>query len=132
MTELDWAYLAGLIDGDGSIGLSHTVQVRFFNTDLEIIGWLLEKFPDAKLHKANSNSSYGHQLCLTVRWNGVKAKPILEGIYPYLRGKKKELAELALELIRILETNYRYMTPEIKESKRVLVETAAILNSKKG
>ena len=129
MTEAEWAYLAGLIDGEGSISISHTVVVRIANTDFGILKWMWETFPEAKVNIANSNTSYGKKLCLAIRWNGVKAKPILEHTLPYLQGKKHKLAELGLEMISYLETNYRYMSPEIANAKGVLKEAAAILNS---
>lgn len=129
MTESDWAYLAGLIDGEGDISFSHTVRVRISNTDGGIIGWLTGHFPESKISKANSNSSYGKKLCLKIAWNGVKAKPILQNVLPHLQGKKHRLAKLGLELISIIETNYYRFTPEIIESKEKIRAEASIINS---
>lgn len=128
MTETDWAYLAGLIDGEGSISICHTVIVRIPNTDMDIIGWLVESFPDAKVAKANSNTSYGHKLCLNVRWNGRNSIEVLTKVLPYLRSKKRKLAELALEFLDFVDDS-RYLSPEKKETRLVLKQAAAIINS---
>ena len=129
MTETDWAYLAGLIDGEGDIGISHTVRVRIANTDMGIIGWLREKFPEVKTNKANSNTSYGKKLCLKVEWNGRNAIEVLTRTSPYLQGKKKKLAELALEFLDYVDDS-RYLNPGKIEARLALKEVAAILNSR--
>ncbi len=128
MTEAEWAYLAGLIDGEGSISLSHTVILRIGNTDMGIIGWLIDRFPDAKVAKANSNTSYGHKLCLNVRWNGRNAIEVLTHTLPYLQSKKRKLAGFALEFLGYVDDSH-YLKPEKQEAREVLKEVAAIINS---
>jgi len=80
--------------------------LRFFNTDEELINWVIETF-GGKVAIANSNSSYGHKRCLRVEWIGQKALPILEGIKIYLHGKKARVAEYAIEQLSCVDTERR-------------------------
>lgn len=104
-TEIQWAYLAGLLDGEGDIIIAKNgakttiVRVRVSNTDLKMIEWIQENF-GGHIAEANSNTSYGHKICLRVGWNGKKAEPILLGTLPYLLTKKARLAGLALKHIK--------------------------------
>ena len=130
MTETDWAYLAGLVDGEGSISINHTVMVRIFNTDMGIIDWLTDHFPDAKVIKANSNTSYGFKLCLSVRWNGRNSIEVLTRILPYLQSKKGKLAELALEFLESVDGSHYQRSAKL-EVREAIKEVASIINSSK-
>ena len=130
LSPTEWAYLAGLIDGEGSISISHTVIVRIPNTDMAIIGWLTDHFPDAKVVKANSNTSYGKKLCLNVRWNGRNSAEVLTQTLPYLQSKKRKLAELALEFLQYVDDAH-CLTASKFEAREAIREVATILNSSK-
>ncbi len=64
MLKVDFATLAGLIEADGSIGIhrnnpnTRIAVVRFFNTDGDLINWVLKVFGGG-VSIANSNTSYG-------------------------------------------------------------------------
>jgi hypothetical protein len=98
-----WAYLAGLVDGDGSISLTEfesPKQVHFFfsvkvtSTQKAQINWLVQQFGgdwEKYTDKREANKP-------TYSWKvkGTHAKRILEGITPYL-DQKKEAGLKALE-----------------------------------
>lgn len=127
MLDTDFANLAGLIEADGSIGISknnsntHIVRLRFFNTDLKLINWVVDVF-GGRIALANSNTSYGRKPCLRVEWTGQKALPIIEGMKPYLHGRKFKVAEHAIE----------HLTSADFDRKEVLSEAIHILNLKGG
>jgi len=125
--EIDFATLAGLIEADGSIGIcrnnpnTHIVRVRFFNTDLDLINWVLETF-GGRIALANSNTSYGRRKCLRVEWIGQTSLPILTGIRPYLHGRKNKVAEYAIEQLSCVDI----------ERREVISDAMHILNLRGG
>src|SRR5262245_34637563 len=104
------AYLAGLIDGEGTVTLSrkHAAEMRHLvvsisNTELRILEFALVSVGAGKLtrkrtSKAHHTPSYAYTL-----WNR-QALALLAQIEPYLRSYKRERAQLAL-------TDYRRLTP---------------------
>ena len=138
LSRTEWAYLAGLIDGEGSItimrqkGKPAAVRVRFNNTDEAVIEWVISRFGGLKC-EANSNSSYGKKICHRLDWNSVNAIPILEGVLPFLV-IKKQLALIALEYLALTgrQRTITHPCPTDAWNKReALCEVASILNGKK-
>lgn len=96
-TPTEWAYLAGIIDGEGSIVIqSGQPHVSFTQVNPRIVNWAEQIFGGRK----NFNIRYKpeqirkHQPCY--RW-GVHSKPgcrvILSGILPFLVLKRKKAKE---------------------------------------
>lgn len=104
-----WAYLAGLLDGDGSICLTEyesPIQVHFFfmvkvvSTKRSQINWLVQQF-GGQLGKyedkrENNNPSY------TWLVKGKHSISVLEGVIPYLVLKQK-VAKIGLEYVSLPE-----------------------------
>ncbi len=103
------AYMAGLIDGEGTIRMSkfkeknwnskYTPTISFVNTNLEVVN-LIGKFINAKrvyIHDGSKTGFKGNKPCYKVQKSGTIAvvEP-LEKLLPYLRIKKKQ-AELILK-----------------------------------
>jgi hypothetical protein len=94
-TSLDWAYAAGLFDGEGSITLapnsrsgSPALKVCLSVCHKETVLWLQTTFGGLF-----SESSNGPLATRTIwRWtvNGKAAKPFLVGVLPFLKIKKGE------------------------------------------
>lgn len=126
LLDTDFANLAGLIEADGSIGINknnpntHIVRLRFSNTDLILINWVVDVF-GGKIAIANSNSTLGKKMCLRVEWTGQKALPLLEGMKPYLHGRKLKVAGHAIE----------HLTSTDLDRREVLSEAVRILNLNK-
>ena len=107
-TELELAYTAGLIDGEGTIAIQyrsrmpgakkyHNVVLQIGNTDAKMIHWLHEHYGGGfSIHRRNGKSPHSKPLWM---WTacGDLLDSILEATLPYLV-TKKELAELALLL----------------------------------
>lgn len=101
------AYIAGLIDGEGTIRMQkfienkwnpkYTPSISFVNTNLEVIN-LVGEFLKAPPFTHASNSGFKrNKICYKVQKSGAKAtvEP-LQKLLPYLRIKKKQ-AELVLK-----------------------------------
>jgi intein/homing endonuclease len=106
---VEWAYLAGLIDGDGSITLitgrqkwSSSPRVTIANIDKKLLKMIKKIFggkliPVRKIPR-NKNWKYGWMLYWT---NGDNCSYILENILPYLK-KKNRQAEICLEVSKTM------------------------------
>ena len=107
----DLAYIAGLFDGDGSVGLhrcgwykltgepKYTLRIRIANSDVRVLewirdtvgfGWVKEKKPSPKTHWTKRQYEY------TV--TGRKARRFAEMILPYLRIKRNKVETLLDEV----------------------------------
>jgi len=99
--EVVKAYIAGLIDADGSIGIyeqgengrtpTFTVTVTIRMAESEGIELLQQYFP----RKVTSTKSYNRKRLYRYRVTGAIAKEILSALLPYLRIKRNQ-AELAI------------------------------------
>ena len=112
LTEVEKAYLAGIIDGEGSISLarSHARSsakyvyplVRIANTDLGLIDWVKSRVPEG--HRGYTSRL--HDRCKDVyhvAWASNEAVTVLKEVLPYLTVKRFR-AEL---VIRLWEDNQR-------------------------
>ena len=104
------AYVAGLMDGEGSIVIavskpsskngrkipSHFLQVGIINTNREIINWLHDTFGGHISDNSHSTSRHNRRPCWAWRIMCNQAKEFLEKIYPFLKIKKQQ-AKLAIE-----------------------------------
>ena len=109
LTEPEKAYLAGIIDGEGSISLVrhkgprcglHNLDavVKVTNTDSVLIGWLREKTGVGSIyHRSRAGSRYRD--VYTIVWATTAVRDILEAVLPYLV-IKRDRAEIVLSLDR--------------------------------
>lgn len=122
LTDAEAGYLAGIIDGEGSIhirykkpDLSYPVgdrrrwgawacRITVNNTNADLIEWLQEKFPAHRVAYAIKNPK--HKPLHEWRILGKKAAPVLEAALPYLVIKRRQ-AEIALEFISTMGTTGR-------------------------
>ncbi len=125
MSKLTAAYLAGLIDGEGSIeirkiknehsngGVYYRPRIRVAVVDKYIIQWLKDSFGGYIYVQRNSekHNNWKDAYCWVVA-NQKLVGGILEKIYPYLRIKK----ESAIILKRFLKTfgksSYKFINGE--------------------
>jgi len=97
--EIDLAYAAGVIDGEGCISLSKTafsysLQLSVHNTDKRLIDWLQFKFGGGVYDHVPANGKRKKTYAWTI--TGSAVKPILVEVLRYLIVKKEE-AKLALD-----------------------------------
>ncbi len=116
----DAAYLAGLIDGEGSITLSRKhrdencqLSVSISNTDRRLLEWVLAvvkvgKITNKATRSTHHTPSYTYQV-----WNA-QALRLLEQICPYLRTYKKRRANLVLEKYKALTPRNGRYSPAIR------------------
>ena len=99
----DWAYLAGMLDGEGTLTLvrrgkkrgGYMVKVSIYGTDERLMTYLTETFGGsvARFDKRNPWKPM-------LTWSAVNIRELLIGAMPYLRLKKEQ----AVLLIRYIDT----------------------------
>ncbi|HDZ13365.1 hypothetical protein LCGC14_0643850 [marine sediment metagenome] len=118
LTQVELAYLAGLIDGEGTITLERTGKRRMngvmglspsvivANTDTSIVQWVVTSFEriGAKPYIKTQTPSQKNKRCKPCYWVIVKSltksKKILTVVKQYLIAKRAQ-ADLILEFIQI-------------------------------
>lgn len=102
MTETDLAYLAGLIDGEGTISASISLNtsgyvavnkfLSIFNTNYKLMLWIQSRF-GGKIYSRDRADLWKteHQ----IKWSPEEASEILKWVLPYLV-IKSEQAELLI------------------------------------
>jgi len=135
-SAIDWAYLAGLFDAEGSVNISHTfikrkqshcfaLTLSITNSNEPIMNWLVEII-----------GGHYYQIQKSVRpifsWNisSVQAKQVLEHMSKYLR-IKKQAADIGIEFqnrkkqcrkLSSQEIEGRFLLREKLRSTRIPVE----------
>lgn len=141
ISKLTSAYLAGLVDGEGYIGILRTKKgnkshwfsnrefiftpvIKVTMTDKDTIKWLYDSFGgtfETRKAHGNARESYG--------WMAKNAKPVefLKFIYPHLRIKRRQ----AETLFRFPYGKAGYQIPdEMYESRIKLYDQIRSLNSR--
>lgn len=131
MKETDIAYLAGIIDGEGTISFGRTKTSAFpivtvTNTNKDILDFCLQ-FPGASLRK-HSRSNPSHKPAWEVRWRYNPALNILDTVLPYLRAKRGA-AYAVLSWREVVRRNGKY-SPEERGTIEVLVQSVRTLNKR--
>ena len=114
-SETDKAYLAGLIDGEGSIGIdnhggirSPSIRITLTNTDANMLaelkaiwgGWL----------SARRKRKLGWKSVADLIWAGKPASKVLRAIEPYVKAKRKQ-CQLALQFNETVSSSYTRGVP---------------------
>jgi hypothetical protein len=131
------AYLASLIDGEGTITLTRLSRNRqrglaltISSTEFDILEHTLTvigagKITNKRISKAHHIPSYTYQI------TNRQALDVLRQIGPYLRGYKAERAMLTLqEYVRLTPRNGRY-TEEQLEERNIFVQRFFSINSQR-
>lgn len=122
MSKLTAAYMAGIVDGDGYLGIQKThrdtfkdgikyeVCIKIGMNNKEFIEWLKESF-GGNIHERRFEDNRKTFYSWTIR--GCKAiKPIIEKIYPYLKVKRKQGETLKKFLKTFYLDNYEMSANE--------------------
>ena len=97
------AYIAGIIDGEGSISIAcsqmrgryrHSIRLSVNNTCEALIDYVSALFPGSRSTLLGSGN---HRTVYTVQWHGRSAINIIELVLPYLI-VKKPVAEVVLDM----------------------------------
>lgn len=110
MERKAWPYLAGLIDSDGSLGLTtHVARGQKFvgvyivvtNSDKRLMKWLVQNFGGTYYSRKNSSGfSTGNDIYTWAVLGRSHQESVLTGLFPFLILKKRQ-AELILEMLRL-------------------------------
>lgn len=114
------AYIAGIFDGEGCIGIYRRVRVdrknpeypcelRISNTNKNVIEFIKRHFKEGLVYTWIGRSSTRRQMW---SWEvrGKKAMNFLQTVYPYLVIKKDQ-AKIAIEFVKRFRKNARGRTP---------------------
>lgn len=135
LSDTDAAYIAGLIDGEGTITLSRKHQkenrqlcVSIASTEIDLLDFVLTTSGVGKItNKRTSKSLHSHSYAYAV-YNR-QALALLDFILPYLKSYKKERATLILEnYLSVTPRNGKYTT-EIIARKKIFEQTVLAIKA---
>lgn len=141
ISAIELAYLAGIIDGEGHIGIAGSkkpsnridwvLRLSISNTSEELMDWLDETFGHIVTTKYKRLHRRAH--VMVWRTSGRQTQEILRLVLPYLR-IKREQAELALSMnIGPYGGGCRWsITNEERDSRIEIYRQMRELNSKDG
>lgn len=137
--SVDLHYVAGLIDGEGTVGLEPQSGTRFRgpfvsvpSTSMGIIRWLQAHYPGGVVSTRRSGNDR-HADCYVWKLRGSKALVLLTKVWPLLQEEnKRERARLLAEEYRpSTVANGRYTETQLAK-KLALEERVMMLNSRHG
>jgi len=121
LSESESAYLAGIIDGEGTVTLSRgrknaqrQLAVTVSSTDRELLEYVARvvgagKITNKQIHKRNHSAAYTYQV-----YNR-QALSILRQTVPFLRTYKRNRAEIALDgYLKVTPRNGKYSAEMIR------------------
>jgi len=141
LTETEKAYIAGLLDGEGCIGVfrqkiknrtheyNFGARVIITNSNFPVICWLKEKTGIGCAYEYNK--SYKENWNKVHRWQVTsrKARTFIKTIYPYLI-IKKEIANVVLKLPVHKKWEGRERTINQYQAQYKIFELAKVMNKR--
>ncbi len=134
-SDIDLAYMAGIVDGEGTIGARRRTNAKgqayvdfsisVANTDRRLIDWIQERFPGA-VDLREQRQSHKHKPLYRWTVNGQKGATIISALRPYLV-IKAEQADVYVAL-RATIGNGSALTDEVREYRESLVLRLRELN----
>ena len=139
ITVAELAWLAGIIDGEGSIGAmsqhhktenktsTYRIRLRVTNTHKGLIEWLRLKIgfgTISPIKKVKEHYKQGYELS----WTNQRAINIIRQIYPYMIIKRVQ-AEIAFEFDETLKTRMWPLSEEIVETRKRLRDRLFAINN---
>ena len=123
LDQTDAAYIAGLIDGEGTVTLSrrHRTEnrqlvVSISNTDRPLLEYVLNSVGAGKITNKRTYQSH-HTASYTYTISNRQALDLLNQTFPYLKTYKAKRSEIILrDYIRLTPRN-GYYSPEIKQAR---------------
>ena len=129
-TEL--SYIAGFIDGEGSIfvsltnGKPHSLVVAVTNTNKAILEYCYNLFQVGHMNQ-NRRANFKHKIAWVWKTTGNGARKVLKHIYPFLRVKENQ-AKLALAYP--VHKTSKAFTEKEREKQLAIYEALKILNKR--
>lgn len=130
--DTDAAYIAGFIDGEGSIGLrtahsndgktpNYTLRMRITNTNLEVLAWIQAIVRQGSIRKIKMyqfNKKQGYE----IYWGGRVARNILVQIQPYLKVKALQ-AKIGIEFAKTIKSRGGVLMDDSLRKERDIFRT---------
>jgi hypothetical protein len=128
------AYLAGLLDGEGTIALTRRhragnrqLVVSISNTDHLLLKHVLQTVGAGRITRKRT-TSHRHTPSATYQIDNRQALALLAQIVPYLHTYKSKRATLVLnDYVRLTPRNGKY-TPELKHARELFINRFLSLN----
>lgn len=133
LTTAECAYLAGLIDGEGTITLARKYKgahrhllVSISNTERSVLEWVHRvigagRITTKRIYKPGHTPSYTYAI------SNIQALALLEQLAPYLQSYKRRRAELVLLKYKALTPrNGKYSAKVLKQREEFITEFFAI------
>lgn len=129
----DRAYIAGLIDGEGTITLvrkhrneNRQLAVSISNTDRRLLDFVFITIGAGKITNKRTTSA-AHTLSFTYAIYNRQALRLLEQIHPYLRTYKADRCKLILrDYLLLTPRNGKYTDKQIRDRTRFEAEVLNI------
>jgi intein/homing endonuclease len=133
----DAAYIAGLVDGEGTVALSRRhrhenrqLVVSISNTDIELLKYVLKIIGAGRITRKRTYSD-NHTLSATYTINNRQALGLLEQIVSYLRTYKAQRAKMILDhYLRLTPRNGKY-TVELQRERNTFIQQFLLLNPRR-
>ncbi len=132
--ERDYAYLAGLFDGEGTVEARYntnrkhrapdwTARIMIYNTDGDLMSWLQETFGGTVVTSAKTVRPLARRDLYTWRLSAKKGQEILIEMLPHLRVKFDQV-EMLLQLVNLMGKPGCQRVPEdVMEQRLLLVDS---------
>lgn len=125
MIDSEKAYIAGIIDGEGSIMLQkiHANEypapcISIASTTLELLNWIKERVGKGTIRKKKNYNLDKHKNCYSYILRHNDAIALLKEVYPYLVIEtKRKRAELILTKYKSLTPRNGHYTKKMKIAK---------------
>lgn len=126
MLETEKAYIAGIIDGEGSIMLQKINSnehpspcISIASTTIELLNWIKDTVGKGAIKKKKNYDINKHRDCYSYILRRNDAINFLEDIYPYLLiNSKKRRAQLILEKYKALTPRNGSYSAELLKLKK--------------
>lgn len=123
----DAAYLAGLIDGEGTISLTRRhrnenrqLEISISNTDMQLLKFVANTVGAGRIARKRVSKEI-HTPSATYLVSNRQALDFLAQIFPYLRTYKQKRAKLVLdEYLRLTPRNGKY-TAQIQAERELFI-----------
>ena len=132
MNEVEKAYITGIVDGEGSIGLwrhhkneTHTPNVTVANNDLKLLHWIQSRVGGTIVSKKKRQAHHHDSYAWSIRQD--RAIRFLNDIKCYLITKRRQ-AELITEKYKSVTHRAGKYTPAMLKKKNALVAKIRKLN----
>jgi hypothetical protein len=134
LTKVDKAYIAGIVDGEGSIGLwrhhkneTHSPNVTIANNNLDLLKWIQLRVGGVIVSKKKRQIHHANSYAWSLRMD--KAISFLNEIKVYLIVKKQQADLITTEYKKVTHRSGKY-TSEMLAKKEELVAKIRKLNKR--